>query len=154
MLKGVYRSRLSHVEWEEVLLESNTIVGSPHLSSSPCCRLLNWHLPTHCVWNRDAFSLRSGRYSLQLGFFWIKSMMWIGHQKIHNRSNIIIFYTQYLIMHFQSVGYCAIWMWNLVSYIKWRIQAKGIWKQDREANIWAQEGWEWGVEKAPQWGTS
>ena len=34
------------------------------------------------------------------------------------------------------------------------IQAKGIWKQDPEANIWAQEGWEWGVEKAPQWGTS
>ena len=23
-----------------------------------------------------------------------------------------------------------------------------------EASIWAQEGWEWGVEKAPQWGTS
>ena len=34
------------------------------------------------------------------------------------------------------------------------IQAKGTWKQDPEANIWAQEGWEWGVEKAPQWGTS
>ena len=33
------------------------------------------------------------------------------------------------------------------------IQAKGIWKQDPEANIWAQEGWEWGVEKTPQWGT-
>ena len=23
-----------------------------------------------------------------------------------------------------------------------------------EAHIWAQEGWEWGVEEAPQWGTS
>ena len=23
-----------------------------------------------------------------------------------------------------------------------------------EAKFWAQEGWEWGVEKAPQWGTS
>ena len=42
----------------------------------------------------------------------------------------------------------------LVSYIKGGIQAKDIWKQDPEANIWAQEGWEWGVEKAPQLGTS
>ena len=31
---------------------------------------------------------------------------------------------------------------------------KGIWKQDSEVNILAQEGWEWRVEKAPQWGTS
>ena len=31
---------------------------------------------------------------------------------------------------------------NIVSYIKERMQAKGIWKQDPEANIWAQEGWE------------
>ena len=43
------------------------------------------------------------------------------------------------------------WLWNMVSYIKGRIQAKGIWKQDPEANIWAQEGSEWGV-KAPQRG--
>ena len=49
---------------------------------------------------------------------------------------------------------CAIWLWNMVSYIKEGMQAKGIWKQDPEANIWSQEGWEWGVEKAPQWGTS
>ena len=35
-----------------------------------------------------------------------------------------------------------------------RIEAKGIWKQEHEANIWTQERWEWGVEKAPQWGTS
>ena len=34
----------------------------------------------------------------------------------------------------------------MVFYIKGGIQAKGIWKQDPEANIWAQE--------APQWGTS
>ena len=39
-----------------------------------------------------------------------------------------------------------------LSYIKGGMQAKVIWKQDPEANIWAQEGWEWGVEKAPQWG--
>ena len=40
------------------------------------------------------------------------------------------------------------------NYIKWGMQAKGIWKQDPEANIWTQEGWEWEVEKGPQWGTS
>ena len=34
----------------------------------------------------------------------------------------------------------------MVSYIKGGSQAKGIWKQDPEANIWAQEGWECGVE--------
>ena len=53
-----------------------------------------------------------------------------------------------------NIASCAIWLWNMVPYIKGGIQAKGIWKQDPEANIWAQEGWEWGVEKAPQWGTS
>ena len=37
---------------------------------------------------------------------------------------------------------------NMVSYIKGGIQTKGIWKQDPEANILAQKGWEWGVEKA------
>ena len=37
---------------------------------------------------------------------------------------------------------------NMVSYIKGRLQAKGIWKQDPEANIWAQEWCEWEVEKA------
>ena len=41
----------------------------------------------------------------------------------------------------------------LLSYIKGRIMAKGTWKQDSETNIWTQKGWEWGVEKAPQWGT-
>ena len=29
--------------------------------------------------------------------------------------------------------------------------AKGIWKQDTEANIWALVGLKWGVEKAPKW---
>ena len=53
-----------------------------------------------------------------------------------------------------NIASCAIWLWNMVSYIKGGIQAEGIWKQDPEANIWAQEGWEWGVEKAPQWGIS
>ena len=33
-------------------------------------------------------------------------------------------------------------------------QAKGIWEQDPEMNISAQEKYEWGVEKASQWGTS
>ena len=32
--------------------------------------------------------------------------------------------------------------------------ANGIWKQNPEANIWSQDGWEWGLEKAPEWGTS
>ena len=41
------------------------------------------------------------------------------------------------------------------------MQYGGIWnlnqeymKEDPEANIWAQQGWEWGMEKALQWGTS
>jgi hypothetical protein len=38
--------------------------------------------------------------------------------------------------------------------IKGKTKAKGIWEQDVEANIWAQEGSKWGVEKAPQWGNS
>ena len=37
----------------------------------------------------------------------------------------------------------------MVSYVKRGMQAKGIWKQDLEENIWDQEGWEWGGEKAP-----
>ena len=45
-------------------------------------------------------------------------------------------------------------LWNMVSYIKGGMQTKGIWKQGPEANIWAQVGWEWGMETAPQWGTS
>ena len=52
------------------------------------------------------------------------------------------------------IASCAIWLWNMVSYVKGGMQLKGIWKQDPEENIWAQEGWEWGVEKAPQLGTS
>ena len=44
--------------------------------------------------------------------------------------------------------------WSMVSYIKGGMQAKGIWKQEPEANIWAQEGCEWWVEKASQSGTS
>ena len=30
-------------------------------------------------------------------------------------------------------------MWSMVSYIQGRTQAKGIWEQDPEANIWTQE---------------
>ena len=64
-----------------------------------------------------------------------------------------IFFETYL-FYVSVSGNCAIWLWNMVSYIKGGMQAKGIWKQDPEVNIWAQEGREWGVEKAPQWGTS
>ena len=38
----------------------------------------------------------------------------------------------------------------MVSYIKGGTQAKGISKQDPEANIWAQERCEWRIEKAAQ----
>jgi hypothetical protein len=33
---------------------------------------------------------------------------------------------------------CAIWLWSMVSYIKGGTQAKGIWKEDPEANVRAQ----------------
>ena len=42
----------------------------------------------------------------------------------------------------------------MVSYIKGGNNARGIWKQDPEANIWGQEESEVGVEMAPQWGSS
>ena len=42
----------------------------------------------------------------------------------------------------------------MVSYIKAGIQAKGIWKQNPEGNIWAQEEYEWGMEKDSQSGAS
>ena len=43
----------------------------------------------------------------------------------------------------------------LYDYEAWSLalvgtQDKGVWKQDPEANIWAQEVCEWGVNKAPQ----
>jgi len=36
---------------------------------------------------------------------------------------------------------CAIWLWNMVSFIKEGIQAKYMSKKDSEAKIWTQEGW-------------
>ena len=39
-----------------------------------------------------------------------------------------------------NIASCAIWMLNMVSYIKEGMLARGISKQDPEANIWAQEG--------------
>ena len=36
----------------------------------------------------------------------------------------------------------------MIFYIKGGTKTKGIWKMDPEASIWAQKGWEWGVEKA------
>ena len=38
--------------------------------------------------------------------------------------------------------------WSLT--LREETQAKGVYKGDPEANIWTQEGCEWGVEKAPQ----
>ena len=79
--------------------------------------------------------------------------------KVH--SNIVLPSTPTLVQYYTGKLYnifmiasCTIWMWNMVSYIKGGTQIKGIWKQDPIANIWAQKGWEWGVEKAPQWGNS
>ena len=48
-------------------------------------------------------------------------------KKMTRKLNIII--TQLLVF----VPSCAIWLWNMFSYIKGGIQAKGIWKQDPEA---------------------
>jgi hypothetical protein len=45
------------------------------------------------------------------------------------------------------IASCAIWMWNMVSYIKRGMQAKGIWKLDPEANIWAPGGMSMGSGK-------
>ena len=53
------------------------------------------------------------------------------------------------IIWYCQLCYVVVKRWSLTL-----AEGKGIWKQDPEANIWAQEGWEWGVEKAPQWGIS
>ena len=53
-----------------------------------------------------------------------------------------------------NIASCAVWLWNMVSYIKGGIQAKGIWKQDPEASIWTHNDWEGGVEKVSQRGIS
>ena len=45
----------------------------------------------------------------------------------------------------------TIWFIKFIAALR---KKTGIGKQDPEANIWDQEGWECGVEKAPQWGTS
>ena len=37
------------------------------------------------------------------------------------------------------IASCALWLLSIVSYIKGRIKAKGIRKQEPEANIWVQE---------------
>ena len=87
----------------------------------------------------NSLSIRSA-YSITLGL----TIPLLTHYSAHETKNCTTIYKIYL----------GIWLWNMVSCIKGGIQAKGIWKQDSEANIWAQEGWEWGVEKAPQWGTS
>ena len=63
-------------------------------------------------------------------------------------------FKNYYSQNYFIIASSAKWLWSMVSYIKGGTQAKGIWKQDPEANIWAQEGWEWGVDKASQWWTS
>ena len=49
-----------------------------------------------------------------------------------------------------NIASCPIWLRNIFSYIKRGLQAKGIWKQDPETNIWVEEGYESWIEKAPQ----
>ena len=44
-----------------------------------------------------------------------------------------------------NIASYALWLWNIVSYITEGTQVNTIWKQDPEAYIWAQKGWEWGV---------
>ena len=46
-------------------------------------------------------------------------------------------FNKFIIIIIIIIASCAIWLWNMVSYIKGEIQAKGIWKQDPEVNIWA-----------------
>ena len=48
-----------------------------------------------------------------------------------------------------NIANCATWLWYMVSYIKGEMQAKGIWKNGSWGEYLGQEGWEWGVEKAP-----
>ena len=43
---------------------------------------------------------------------------------------------------------CPASFYVFLPVIKFKKSSSFIWKQDPEANIWAQEGWEWGVEKA------
>ena len=47
-----------------------------------------------------------------------------------------------------NISRCVTWLWNTNSHINGGTQAKGIWKLDPETNIWAQNGWAWGVKKA------
>jgi hypothetical protein len=47
-----------------------------------------------------------------------------------------------------------IWLGNMNSYIKGGEQSKDIAKHDPGANMLAHEGWEYGMEKASQSGTS
>ena len=47
----------------------------------------------------------------------------------------------------------VLWLWDIVPYIKGGAQANGIWKTDLEVNIGTQDGLEWEMGKAPQYGT-
>ena len=45
-----------------------------------------------------------------------------------------------------SLCFCA-YKYMYIYFLMKFLQSKGIWKQDPEANIWAQEAWEWRMEK-------
>ena len=64
-----------------------------------------------------------------------------------------ILYCYFLLFQFRCV---KLNLCGIASFSTWSLTLRGesSLRLDPEANIWAQEGWEWGVEKAPQWGTS
>ena len=56
--------------------------------------------------------------------------------------NVILKVNQMFNAENNNIASCAMWMWSMVSYIKGGTRAKGIWKQDPEANILTHSG-EW-----------
>ena len=92
---------------------------------------------------------------LVLEICWTKAIIQDqGNGKLHKenillQTRIIHFYNCQLCEHrsHQDLNSdCRIQMWNVVSYIKGGMHSKGICKQDPEASIWVQEGWEYRVE--------
>ena len=55
---------------------------------------------------------------------------------------------------YNNIASCAIWLLNMISYIKGGKRAKGISESDYEANIWPQQKLKWEEDKASQWETS
>ena len=60
----------------------------------------------------------------------------------HLMSHSLYWFHIYILENNNIVS-CAIRLWNIE-----KMQIKNIWKHDPDANIWAKEGWDWGVKKA------